>query len=104
MSLFIPRRGPEGTAGRHRSVDFVPELCFMAYCSPCPRASFDSEDFKGRIAFIRTVEDQDIPYDVQTMMIEETGVEGTIKDMEVGHSPCGSLKVVRHSGRASEAV
>ncbi|KAF4625155.1 hypothetical protein G7Y89_g13016 [Cudoniella acicularis] len=64
-------------------------LCpsYASWHSPCPRASFDSEDFKGRIAFIRTVKDQGIPFDVQNMMIQGTGVDWIIKDMDTGHSP-----------------
>ena len=58
-----------------------------SFKSPCPRATWDHEDFKGRCAYIRTVNDQAIPYEVQKMMIDGTGVEWVVKDIESGHSP-----------------
>jgi hypothetical protein len=44
-------------------------------------------DYKGRIAYIRTVKDSGIPFEVQNMMIKGTGVEWIEKDIETGHSP-----------------
>ncbi|KAH3905254.1 hypothetical protein HBI56_173410 [Parastagonospora nodorum] len=58
--------------------------------SPCPRATWDSDHFKGRVAFVRTLKDASIPVDVQQMMIDGTGVEWIVKDIESGHSPQGS--------------
>lgn len=55
--------------------------------SPCPAASWDSEAYKGRIAYIRTVNDQAIPYAAQTMMLQATGQEWDTWDIETGHSP-----------------
>jgi len=64
-------------------------LCpsYASWHSPCPPASWKSEAFKDRIAFIRTTKDQGIPLEVQNMMIQGTGVEWIIKDIETGHSP-----------------
>lgn len=58
-----------------------------SFNSPCPRATFDNENYKGRIAFIRTLNDAAIPLQVQQMMIDGTGVEWIVKDIESGHSP-----------------
>lgn len=44
-------------------------------------------DYKGRIAYIRTVKDSGIPFEVQNMMLEGTDVEWIEKDIETGHSP-----------------
>jgi hypothetical protein len=58
-----------------------------SFTSPIPRASWDSDDYKGRIAFVRTVNDAAIPLAIQQMMIDGSGVEWIIEDMESGHSP-----------------
>jgi hypothetical protein len=57
-----------------------------SFTSPVPRASWDSEEYKGRVAFIRTLQDAAIPLEVQQMMIDGTGVEWMIRDIESGHS------------------
>jgi hypothetical protein len=58
-----------------------------SFTSPVPRASWDSDDYKGRVAFVRTVNDAAIPLLILQMMIDGTGVEYIIKDIESGHSP-----------------
>ncbi|KAF2242846.1 hypothetical protein BU26DRAFT_510087 [Trematosphaeria pertusa] len=58
-----------------------------SFTSPCPRATWDSDEYKGRVAFIRTLNDACIPLPVQQMMIEGTGVDWIVKDIESGHSP-----------------
>ncbi|KAF2866641.1 hypothetical protein BDV95DRAFT_611692 [Massariosphaeria phaeospora] len=58
-----------------------------SFTSPCPRATWDSEEFKGRVAYIRTANDAAIPLHVQQMMIDGTGVEWIVKDIESSHSP-----------------
>ncbi|KAF2000488.1 hypothetical protein P154DRAFT_575852 [Amniculicola lignicola CBS 123094] len=44
-----------------------------SFNSPCPRATWDSDDYKGRVAYIRTLDDAAIPLQVQQMMIDELG-------------------------------
>ena len=58
-----------------------------SFTSPCPRASWDSEEYKGRVAFIRTLNDAAIPAQVQQMMLDGTGVQWIVKDIESSHSP-----------------
>ena len=58
-----------------------------SWTSPCPAASWDQKDFQGRRAFIRTVKDQCFPYDVQNMIIEGTGQEWILRDIDAGHCP-----------------
>jgi hypothetical protein len=58
-----------------------------SFTSPVPRASWDSDDYKGRVAFIRTIDDAAIPLAVQQMMLDGTGVKCITKDIESGHSP-----------------
>ncbi|KAH7068990.1 hypothetical protein BKA63DRAFT_494432 [Paraphoma chrysanthemicola] len=58
-----------------------------SFVTPLPRASWDSDDFKGRVAFIRTVNDAAIPLAVQQMMLDESGVDWLVEDIESGHSP-----------------
>jgi len=64
-------------------------LCpsYASWHSPVPRASWDSEDFKSRIAFVRTLKDIGIPLDIQNMVIEGTKVDWIIRDIDTGHSP-----------------
>jgi len=57
-----------------------------SFNSPCPRASWDSEAFKGRIAFIRTANDRAVPYEVQNMLIQGTEQDFIVKDIETGHN------------------
>lgn len=53
-----------------------------------PRASWDSNDFKNRVAYIRTLNDTAVPALVQQMMIDNAaGAEWVIKDIESDHSP-----------------
>lgn len=59
-----------------------------------PRASWDSDEFKNRVAYIRTVNDTAVPVFVQQMMIDNAkvidnakGVEWVVKDIESDHSP-----------------
>ncbi|ODH52292.1 hypothetical protein GX48_01610 [Paracoccidioides brasiliensis] len=57
------------------------------FTSPCPRASWDSEEYKGRVAYIRALNDKSIPLSIQQMMIDKTGIEWIVRDMESDHSP-----------------
>ncbi|EAT78530.2 hypothetical protein SNOG_13905 [Parastagonospora nodorum SN15] len=59
-------------------------------CLPWYKARPRFDHFKGRVAFVRTLKDASIPVDVQQMMIDGTGVEWIVKDIESGHSPQGS--------------
>ncbi|KAF2118799.1 hypothetical protein BDV96DRAFT_515622 [Lophiotrema nucula] len=58
-----------------------------SFTSPCPRATWDSDEYKGRVAFIRTLNDAAIPLPVQQMMLDATSVEWIVKDIESSHSP-----------------
>jgi hypothetical protein len=64
----------------------VPQ-CLGSFTSPVPRASWDAEDFKGRVAFIRAINDAGIPLQIQQMMIDGSGEDWIVRDMESGHSP-----------------
>jgi hypothetical protein len=57
-----------------------------SFTSPCPRATWDSDEYQGRVAYIRTLKDCTIPLQVQQMMIDGTGVQWTVKDIDCGHS------------------
>lgn len=61
--------------------------CKTSFTSPYPAASWDEEAYKGRLAYIKTVNDQAVPYAAQTMMLEATGQEWITRDMETSHSP-----------------
>ncbi|KAF7874179.1 hypothetical protein EAF04_002851 [Stromatinia cepivora] len=55
--------------------------------SAYPRASWDQEAFKGRIAFARTLKDTGIPLDYQDLFLRGTGVDWIVRDVDTGHSP-----------------
>lgn len=61
--------------------------CLTAFKSPCPAASWDTEAYKGRCAYIRTLNDRALPVEAQNMMLEATGQDWVIRDIETGHSP-----------------
>ena len=61
--------------------------CLSSWTSPCPRASWDEKDFEGRIAYIRTKNDQSVPYDIQNVMIDASGQKWILRDLDSGHSP-----------------
>lgn len=58
-----------------------------SFKSPSPRATWDSPEFKGRVAYIRTMNDTGFPVIVQQMLIDGTGEDWIVKDIESGHSP-----------------
>ena len=61
--------------------------CLTSFRSPCPAATWDAEHFKGRCAYIRTGNDRAVPHEVQNMMLQGTGQEWIIRDVDTGHSP-----------------
>jgi hypothetical protein len=59
-----------------------------SFHSPIPRASWDSEDFKGCVAYVRTMKDVAPPSIVQQMMIDSAkGANWIVRDIESDHSP-----------------
>ncbi len=59
-----------------------------SFYSACPRASWDSDEFKNRVVYIRTLNDTALPLFVQQMMIDNAkGADWTVKDIESDHSP-----------------
>ena len=70
--------------------DVMARSCFSqnltSWKSPCPRASWDEKAYKGRCAYVHTLKDQAIPYEVQGMMLQGSGQEWIIRDMDTGHS------------------
>ena len=61
--------------------------CLTSFKSPCPAASWDAEAYKGRCAYIRTINDRALPFKAQNMILEATGQDWIIRDIETGHSP-----------------
>lgn len=58
-----------------------------SFTSALPRATWDDNAYKGRIAFIRTLKDAAVPLPMQQQMIEGTGAGWIVKDIDSGHSP-----------------
>lgn len=57
-----------------------------SFTSPIPPASWNTDAFKGRIAYIKTVNDKAIPYEAQSMMLQASGQEWITRDIETSHS------------------
>ncbi|OJI83104.1 hypothetical protein ASPTUDRAFT_57072 [Aspergillus tubingensis CBS 134.48] len=57
-----------------------------SFSSPCPEASWGSEAFKDRIAYIHTTEDHAVPYPAQTAMVQATGAKWITRELATGHS------------------
>ncbi|KAL2842646.1 alpha/beta-hydrolase [Aspergillus pseudodeflectus] len=57
-----------------------------SFSSPCPPASWNTDDFKGRIAYIHTRDDRAVPYEAQVAMVQATGVEWITREVDCGHS------------------
>ncbi|CAI6342590.1 unnamed protein product [Periconia digitata] len=56
--------------------------------SPLPRASWDTEEYKGRVAYIRALKDVAHPVSLQQTMLDLVkGVDWIIKDIDSGHCP-----------------
>ncbi|KAG7006502.1 hypothetical protein G7Y79_00014g036770 [Physcia stellaris] len=58
-----------------------------AFKSPCPVASWNEQAHKRRRIYIRTFNDQAVPYAVQNKIIGGTEQEWLIGDMKTDHSP-----------------
>lgn len=58
-----------------------------SFNSPCPPTTWDSEHFKGRLAYVRARNDAMILLETQQAMIDATGVEWIVRDLESDHSP-----------------
>lgn len=55
--------------------------------SPCPLASWSDEAFRGRFAYVITLQDQCIPPQLQHMMLDLSGADWIKKEIDAGHSP-----------------
>lgn len=57
-----------------------------SFNSPVPRATYGDEAWKGRAAYIRTVSDATFPVQIQQHMIDASGADWIVKDIEAAHS------------------
>ncbi|OJK00417.1 hypothetical protein ASPACDRAFT_28415 [Aspergillus aculeatus ATCC 16872] len=60
---------------------------YTSFASPCPQASWATEAFRGRAAYIHTLQDRAVPYEAQRAMVEATKVEWVTRELDTGHSP-----------------
>ncbi|KAH7123719.1 hypothetical protein B0J11DRAFT_506776 [Dendryphion nanum] len=61
------------------------KLCFV---SPSPAQGWKDDGFHGRRAYIRASKDTCLPLPEQTAMIEGSGVEWMIEDLDAGYNIC----------------
>lgn len=71
-------------AGASRST-ICPSL--TSFQSPVPRASWDEDAYKHRIAYVKTTEDAAVPLQVQEMLIQASGVQWETPEIASSHSP-----------------
>ncbi|KAJ5281397.1 hypothetical protein N7478_006769 [Penicillium angulare] len=57
-----------------------------SFSSPCPEASWHTDAFRGRVAYIYTLNDHAVPYEAQVAMVQATGVEWITREIASGHS------------------
>ena len=58
-----------------------------SFTTPSGFPDYPNPVHNGRRAYIRTLKDEAIPTFVQDMMLEASGVEWVIKDLDSSHSP-----------------
>lgn len=58
--------------------------------TPAPSPAWSEESFQGKIAYIGCTEDLCIPYSTQQSMLQRTGVQWLVEEMEASHSPFAS--------------
>lgn len=57
-----------------------------SFSSPCPEASWHTDAFRNRVAYIYTLKDHAVPYEAQVAMVQATGVEWITREIASGHS------------------
>ena len=58
-----------------------------AFDSSAPPAAWKEPEFADRLVYIRCMRDQALPPFWQDMLMENSGVEWKVKDIEASHSP-----------------
>ncbi|KAB8277587.1 Alpha/Beta hydrolase protein [Aspergillus minisclerotigenes] len=58
----------------------------ISFSSPCPEASWDTEAFRDRVAYVHTLKDHAVPYEAQVAMVQATGVKWITREVTAGHS------------------
>ena len=58
-----------------------------SFSSPSPPPGWADEDYEGRRGYIRTLQDRTIPTIAQKMMVQYSGVDWDIKEIDTSHSP-----------------
>jgi hypothetical protein len=84
VKLFYHDLSPEVAA---RAVDNLVPHAYSAFNTPSPPPAWAEEDFKGHFAYIRCMQDAILPPFVQDAMMQGTGVEWIVRDIEAAHSP-----------------
>jgi len=71
------------------------------FTTPVPKPTWGSEEYRGRVAYIRTLDDLVVPLNMQQKMLDESEMESgpgvvngypkkvswVVKDIQSGHSP-----------------
>ncbi|TVY50480.1 hypothetical protein LCER1_G006878 [Lachnellula cervina] len=55
--------------------------------TPSPPPAWQEPGFEGSLAYLRCVQDKAVPVFVQDMMMEKTGVEWIVGDIDTSHFP-----------------
>jgi hypothetical protein len=57
------------------------------FASASPPTAWQEPEYKGKLAYVRTMQDRAVPLFVQDMMMERSHVKWLVKDIETSHSP-----------------
>ena len=57
------------------------------WMEPLAAAGYMDPAYRGRVAYVKTTKDNAILPEFQDKMMEESGVEWLVREMETGHSP-----------------
>ena len=62
----------------------------QVFNSPVPPAAWAESEFAGKLAFLRCTQDQAMPVVMQDMLVQRSGVDWMVKDIEASHSSWAS--------------
>ncbi|KAL2827662.1 Alpha/Beta hydrolase protein [Aspergillus pseudoustus] len=57
-----------------------------SFASACPEASWNTDAFRDRAAYVYTLKDRAVPYEAQVAMVQATGVQWISREVDCGHS------------------
>ncbi|KAF4621943.1 hypothetical protein G7Y89_g14403 [Cudoniella acicularis] len=85
--LFYPDLPP---SSQKQYTDLLQPHAYNAFHTQCLPPAWAEDDFKGRRAYIKCMADIAVPPVAQQAMLDSTGVEWIVREIEAAHSPFAS--------------